>query len=60
MPLYEYVCRNCGRVFEARRGFDEDDSGIECPTCGARDARRVFSTFSSSSSDAGCGPGGFS
>lgn len=59
MPLYEYECRKCGRLFEARRPIDQDDAVIECPTCGARDPKRVFSTFASSSSDGGCSSRGF-
>lgn len=60
MPLYEYECRKCGRLFDARRGIDEDDTGVECPTCGAGDPKRAFSTFSSTSSDGNCGSRGFS
>ncbi|MDM8000133.1 MAG: zinc ribbon domain-containing protein [Dehalococcoidia bacterium] len=55
MPLYEYECQKCGRLFDARRGVDEDEAKIECPTCGARNARRVFSRFSTKSSPDGCG-----
>ena len=54
MPLYEYECRKCGRLFEARRGLDEAEAPNQCPTCGATDPRRVFSTFSTTGSD-GCG-----
>ena len=60
MPIYEYECRRCGRLFEARRGIDEDDARIQCPTCGAGDPKRVFSTFASTSSDSGCSSRGFS
>jgi putative FmdB family regulatory protein len=60
MPLYEYECRNCGRLFDARRGIDESESVTVCPTCGARDPKRVFSRFATTWSDAGCSPTGFS
>jgi putative FmdB family regulatory protein len=60
MPLYEYECQKCGRLFDARHGIDEGDSEVRCPTCGARDPKRVFSRFATTWSDASCGPTGFS
>ena len=60
MPLYEYECQRCGRLFDARRGINEGDSEISCPTCGAKDPKRVFSRFATASSDSGCSPTGFS
>jgi putative FmdB family regulatory protein len=41
MPLYEYECQMCGRLFDARRGIDDGEARIECPTCGAGDAKRL-------------------
>ncbi len=36
MPIYEYRCWNCHRVFEELLLQGEDDIGIKkCPTCGA-------------------------
>lgn len=60
MPLYEYECRKCGRLFDARHGISESEDGIECPTCGARDPKRLLSTFSTGPSGSNCSPGGFS
>jgi putative FmdB family regulatory protein len=60
MPLYEYECQRCGRLFDARRGIDEIETGIECPTCGAKETKRVFSRFVTSLSDRGCISTGFS
>jgi len=40
MPLYDYACTQCGRVFEIRHGFDESHSA-PCEACGAP-VRRVF------------------
>jgi putative FmdB family regulatory protein len=59
MPLYEYECQRCGRLFDARRGIDESEVGIACPTCGARDPKRVFSRFATTWSDSGCSSSGF-
>jgi len=40
MPLYDYACTQCGRVFEVRHGFD-DSHTAPCDACGAP-VRRVF------------------
>ncbi len=41
MPLYEFVCRECG-PFEERRSLEEPREMVSCPGCGAG-ARRVYS-----------------
>jgi len=40
MPLYDYACTQCGRVYEIRHGFDESHKE-PCASCGAP-LRRVF------------------
>ncbi len=40
MPLYDYACSGCGRVYEVRHGFDEVYER-SCEACGAP-LRRVF------------------
>jgi len=60
MPLYEYECQRCGRLFDVRRGIDDTQAQIECPTCGDGDVKRVFSRFATTWSDAGCSSTGFS
>ena len=40
MPLYDYACTKCGRVYEVRHGFDESHSE-PCASCGSP-LRRVF------------------
>ncbi|MHB0877749.1 MAG: FmdB family zinc ribbon protein [Anaerolineae bacterium] len=46
MPVFEYQCQRCGRIFEKFVLSASADPGT-CPACGASDARRKFSTFSS-------------
>ena len=43
MPLYEYRCESCARLFESyRRAADE--SGTEtCPSCGGKARREAIS-----------------
>ena len=65
MPIYEYSCRQCEHAFEA---FVDDESGVECPKCHARNLDRLLSlparpvqsvngaTCSADSSVPPCGP----
>jgi putative FmdB family regulatory protein len=53
VPLYEYRCRVCDAVFEARRPMAEAAEPAECPA-GHVDSRRVMSVFTS----VGAGPSG--
>ncbi len=41
MPIYEFLCRECG-PFEQRRSFVEAGDPMRCPSCGG-EARRVYS-----------------
>jgi putative FmdB family regulatory protein len=42
MPLFEYVCRDCQRRFEA---LVRPSAEPECPTCKGKDLSRLLSTF---------------
>jgi putative FmdB family regulatory protein len=41
MPVYEYVCRDCDTVFEARRTMAEADAPLTCPDGHEKIARRL-------------------
>ncbi len=43
MPIYEYVCQECGRKFEALRSMKDADSPIICKYCHATNTRRALS-----------------
>ncbi len=46
MPLYEYVCRKCGKKFAEVLSVDEHESKkVECPACGSRDLDKVIEPF---------------
>ncbi|MFH1435098.1 MAG: zinc ribbon domain-containing protein [Pseudomonadota bacterium] len=66
MPIYEYKCEACGRVFEElvmRTGGEEETA---CPECGCAETKRLVSSFSSAGGSSGdadgaahsCGSGG--
>lgn len=45
MPLYDYVCDSCGRVFEARHGMN-DKPELACPSCGRASTHKIPSLCS--------------
>ncbi len=44
MPVYEYICRNCGKVSEFRATLAEKEEGLKltCPECGSKDMAQYF------------------
>jgi putative FmdB family regulatory protein len=67
MPIYEFECDDCGKVFERLCFRGDDDETVPCESCGGTKTHKLMSTFSagSSGSDAAlgssCAPtGGFS
>ena len=63
MPLYEYVCRGCGRAFE--RYVRAWGDAVACPSCASPSVEKKVSSFAftsaggsaSSSAGGGCGCG---
>jgi len=43
MPLYEYVCEECGLAFDMEASLDHYDKPVTCPECDGT-AVRVPST----------------
>jgi putative FmdB family regulatory protein len=50
MPIYEYVCQNCGAKFDALRSIKEADAPIPCQKCASSSTKRAISVFSAHSS----------
>ena len=61
MPIFEYLCRKCGKVFEKLVLSRQAPSAV-CPACGSKQVEQRFSAFSTSSasprSTASCAPAG--
>jgi len=49
MPLYEYVCQDCGVRFEVLRSMKDADAAIPCKNCFGRNTKRALSVFYASS-----------
>jgi putative FmdB family regulatory protein len=45
MPIYEYLCQDCGNKFEKLVRRAADVAGMECPACGRKQLKQEFSTF---------------
>lgn len=68
MPLYEYLCRDCGRPFEKMVRMAEKEQAPTCPSCGSPDTRKQISSFATravssggvSSAASSCGSSRFS
>lgn len=45
MPIYEYLCKQCGQRFEVRQAVGEDGSSLNCPKCKAVNPNKLFSSF---------------
>lgn len=46
MPLFEYECQDCGRVFEVFTQGRDQKVRPKCPECGSKNVERIWSPFS--------------
>ncbi|MCL4322009.1 MAG: zinc ribbon domain-containing protein [Deltaproteobacteria bacterium] len=61
MPIYEYRCQKCGKIFEIYQRLSEKGEDIKCPVCGAeKPVKRVssFSSYGNSGSSVSYNPSG--
>jgi putative FmdB family regulatory protein len=56
--LYEYLCRGCGRRFEAMRRMSERLDAPACPECGSEQTGLELSASAFLGGAAGSGAGG--
>lgn len=45
MPIYEFKCDKCGKIFE-RLVFPSDNNKFVCPYCGGSVNKKLMSSFS--------------
>jgi putative FmdB family regulatory protein len=45
MPIYEYICKDCGKRFEVIRSIKDADSPIACKSCQSDRTNRAVSVF---------------
>ena len=67
MPIYEFSCQKCGKVFEEIMAFSAlENLALECPDCQSTLVSKGLSSFATVSGDDGgcpsagsCGNAGF-
>ncbi len=53
MPVYEYRCDKCGKVFSMMRSMGAGAEGVSCPECRGTEVTKLLSaTYSPDSSKA--------
>ncbi len=60
MPIYEYQCKKCGKIFELYMRPGEKGDDLKCPVCGAEKPVKKMSSFSSTGGSSGYVPSGSS
>ena len=50
MPIYEYVCLDCGEKFETLRAMKDSDAPIACQECASYHTSRTIAVFYAQSS----------
>ncbi len=46
MPIYEYICKECGKHFELLTTSSSDSRPVSCPQCQGLDVRKAISAAS--------------
>lgn len=46
MPLYSYVCQDCGENFDLLVGVTARKAEMKCSRCGSEHIEKTFGTFS--------------
>jgi len=49
MPVYEYLCKECGAKFDKLRTMRDADAPIPCTSCQSLETKRQLSTCNCSS-----------
>jgi putative FmdB family regulatory protein len=49
MPIYEYICMDCNKKFDALRSMSDADAPILCTNCQSEKTSRTISVFAAHS-----------
>jgi putative FmdB family regulatory protein len=52
MPIYEFKCESCGKVFETLIRNECERASLSCPACNGSNLERLLSSFSSCGAEA--------
>jgi len=57
VPIYEYICQNCGARFEKLVRGMSSTASVECPECQSKEVEKAFSVFGMGRSSSGASLG---
>ncbi|MGD0277939.1 MAG: FmdB family zinc ribbon protein [Smithella sp.] len=63
MPIYEFKCKKCKKIFESLILSPKEENKLSCPECGTKKPQKVMSVFAggksngSTCSSTSCPPG---
>ena len=46
MPIFEFRCKDCGRLFEVLFKSRDEKLKVTCPACNSKKSEKVLSVFS--------------
>lgn len=46
MPIYTYICEDCGEKFDLLVGVTSQKVALKCKKCGSKKIKKTFATFS--------------
>ena len=49
MPIYTYVCKDCGQSFELLVGMTDNKEELKCEKCNSKNIQRTFASFNAGS-----------
>lgn len=55
MPIYTYLCNNCGEKFDLLVGITAEKTELKCNKCDSKNIKKVFGTFSMGESSCSTG-----
>jgi len=58
MPVYTYICKDCGEKFDLLIGVSSEKVELKCKKCGSKDIEKALTTFSVRNSGSSSGSSG--
>ena len=60
MPVYTYICKDCGEKFDLLIGVISEKAELKCKKCNSKNIEKTLGTFSVRGSDSKSGSSGSS
>ncbi len=58
MPIYEYECQKCGKVFENFYATYGQSKNVKCPVCSDEKPLKLITSFAGKTGGNSCAPQG--